>query len=120
MFYFFGVEIIHERIINQHVGEKMYGVCLNISNNKGHFCIQIQLTMIYHANIGAISTIQQRKALKDFLLSRVTANGAIDRVQLFEERENSSGQEQIDPAVVELRRNKLFGGLVEVNNKLKV
>ncbi|CAN5806246.1 hypothetical protein BH10BAC3_BH10BAC3_30680 [soil metagenome] len=64
--------------------------------------------------------INERKAVKDFLLSRVTTNDLKSRVQLFEERENSSEQAPIDSNVIELRKNKLLEALGEVNKKQTV
>ena len=74
----------------------------------------IHYTMSHFKTIATMHTPVQRKAVKDLLLSQVTTESLKDRVQLFEEREfNAGDNKQIDPAVLEIRKCKLEGGLIK-------
>ena len=76
--------------------------------------------MAHSTSVTTVHSINQRKAVKDFLVSRVTSIDLKARVQLFEEREGSTEQAPIDSHLIELRKTKLFEALGEVNKKQTV
>ena len=69
--------------------------------------------MSHLTNIASMHTLNERQAVKDFLLSQLTNPLLNTRIQLFEEKETNSEQSSVDPAVLALRKRQLLGNLVK-------
>lgn len=73
----------------------------------------IHTTMSHLMSIAGMHTLEQRTALKDLLLSKVTTDDLKERVQLFEQKVPDAGKSQVAADTLEMRKNKLLGSLVK-------